>query len=189
MTTKKNLYDFLEASYLPQKIAKENISQRYGFEYDPNLSSMETKVFVNQPEKEIILTHRGSTRVLKDWIQTDVPLAFGFLEKTGRYKQAKSTLDMVKEKYPEYKKINVGHSLGGSLSRTTGGDENISFNPGIGLGDVGRKIKPNEKIYRNQYDVVSSLSKLMFGDETSLSYPTVNPISIHSIEGSKKIFF
>ena len=59
-----NLKGILEASYLPQRQASENL-QMMGYKYDPELSTMENKVFVDKDNKPHI-AYRGSVRV-SDW--------------------------------------------------------------------------------------------------------------------------
>jgi len=190
MPRQRKLKDFLEASYLPQREAKEKIKQQYGYEYDPQLSSMTTKVFLSPGTQEAIVTHRGSTRLIDDWVKTNAPLAIGQEGKTKRFQQAKSTLDLVKEKYPGYKTISAGHSLGASLASQSGADRVVSYNPGVGLGQIGKKIGKNETIYRAAGDPVSSLSSLMYGPVTRVNVPSLNPLTIHGVsQMPEDIFF
>lgn len=190
MPRQRKLKDFLEASYLPQKQAKEKIKQQYGYEYDPQLSSMTTKVFLSPGTQEAILAHRGSVRLVDDWLNTNLPLAIGQEGKTKRFQQAKSTLDLVKEKYPGYTTTSLGHSLSGAIARASDADKIVSYNPGVGLGQIGKKIGKNETIYRAAGDPVSSLSSLMYGPVTRVNVPSLNPLTIHGVsQMPEDIFF
>ena len=178
--TQRKVKDFLQASYLPQKEAAKFINEQYGYQYDPNLSSMQTKVFLSPGTQEAIVTHRGSKRIIDDWIKTNIPLAIGQEGNTTRFQEAKSTIQRVREQYPNYKTISVGHSLGGALARNSDSDFSVSYNPGIGIGNIGTVVKPNEKIYRTKGDVVSALSNVMFGNRNENVINSLNPLTIHS---------
>jgi hypothetical protein len=176
----RKLKDFLKASYLPQKEAAKFINEKYGYEYDPNLSSMQTKVFLSPGTQEAIIAHRGSKRIIDDWINTNIPLAIGLEGNTKRFQEAKSTIQRIREQYPNYKTISTGHSLAGALARNSDSDFSVSYNPGIGIGSIGTVVKPNEKIYRTKGDVVSALSNVMFGNRNENVINSLNPLTIHS---------
>ena len=176
----RKLKDFLTATYLPQKDASEMIKNAYGYTYDPNLSTMETKVFLNPGSNEAIIGFRGSKRV-EDWISHNAPLAVGMQSETRRFKQAKSTLQKIQEQYPGFKTISVGHSLGGSIAKESGADKSITYNRGIGLGDIGQNISPNETFYRSKYDPVSTLSFFVSGKKHEYETNAINPLLIHSV--------
>ena len=66
--------DVLKASYMPQSKAAAYLQKTQGYSYDPQLSSMQQKVFLNRDGKPVI-TQRGSTR-LSDWLIEDVVFKF-----------------------------------------------------------------------------------------------------------------
>ena len=66
---KSELKDVLKASYMPQKQAADYLQKTQGYSYDPQLSSMQQKVFLNRDGKPVI-AQRGSTR-LSDWVYED----------------------------------------------------------------------------------------------------------------------
>ena len=72
--SKGDLKDLLKASYLPQRKADELMSQK-GYKFDPELSSMEQKVYVS-PSGKPIISERGSTRV-SDWLVENPKILFG----------------------------------------------------------------------------------------------------------------
>jgi hypothetical protein len=54
-----------------------------------------------------------------------------------------------------------GHSLGASLGSYSGAKGNIvSYNKGVGLGDIGRTVPKNETEIRRSGDIVSALTAL-----------------------------
>lgn len=188
--TERNVKDFLQASYLPQKDAASFINQKYGYQFDPELSTMQTKVFLSPGSNEAIITHRGSKRIVDDWINTNLPLAVGMEGKTQRFQQAKTTLDLVKDKYPGFQITSLGHSLGGSIARNSGSDRSITYDAGYGLGDIGKNISQNERSIRASRDPVSSLSNVMFGKKEIVNVNSINPLKIHSVKDMPEdIFF
>ncbi len=74
MEEEKRIKTILEASYKPQRQAQEDLG-KIGFEYDPELSTMENKVFFDKEGKPSI-AFRGSTRVT-DFLIEDPALALG----------------------------------------------------------------------------------------------------------------
>jgi len=78
----------------------------------------------------------------------------------------------------------IGHSLGGSLARASAGPNNkvIAYNPGVGIGGIGTKIKPNEVVLRAPFDVVSALALTQTGGKIihTKNY-NINPLASHDI--------
>ena len=93
---RSELSDILKASYMPQKQATEYLKERQGYSYDPQLSSMQQKVFFNR-EGQPIITQRGSTR-LSDWLIEDPAGYLGYTN-TTRVNQAKELAKATKDKY------------------------------------------------------------------------------------------
>ena len=69
-----DLATIIKASYKPQREASADL-ENLGYKYDPELSSMENKVFVDKSGKPHI-AYRGSVRA-SDWLG-NVGLALGF---------------------------------------------------------------------------------------------------------------
>ena len=72
-----NLGDLLKASYLPEKDA-QSLLEKKKYKMDPELSSPETKVFVDEANTPLIL-HRGTTLLMmvcwpSDWENTDTDI-------------------------------------------------------------------------------------------------------------------
>ena len=81
---RKNAGEFLKASYESQADAEKRMSKK-GYSYDKDLSTMESKVFVNKRGKATIV-QRGSTR-LSDWAE-DGLIAVGLGSLGNRQKKA-----------------------------------------------------------------------------------------------------
>ena len=82
-----DIKELLNASYKSQKEAQQLLDP-YGFKYDPQLSSMTEKVFLDQYGNPIVL-HRGSKRVVEDWLKSNVPLALGLESTSSRFQKRK----------------------------------------------------------------------------------------------------
>ena len=153
---RNDLGDLLKNSYQPQKIAKANMAKK-GYGYDDQLSTMNTKVYVS-PNGKPIIAHRGTT-TFKDVID-DGLLALG-LEKYGfRYKNAKRVTEKAEKKYGQSADA-IGHSLGGSLAERSGAHGNVlTFNKGVGLGDLFTKKNSLRQLdVSTKGDLVSALGK------------------------------
>jgi len=152
---REDLGDLLKNSYQPQKIAKANLAKK-GYGYDDQLSTMNTKVFVKDGKPVVV--HRGTT-TLKDVVD-DGLLALG-LEKYGfRYKNAKRITEKAEKKYGQSADA-IGHSLGGSLAERSGAHGNVlTFNKGVGLGDIFTKKNSARQLdVSTRGDLVSGLGK------------------------------
>ena len=152
---REDMGDLLKNSYQPQKIAKANLAKK-GYGYDDQLSTMNTKVFVKDGKPVVV--HRGTT-TLKDVVD-DGLLALG-LEKYGfRYKNAKRITEKAEKKYGQSADA-IGHSLGGSLAERSGAHGNVlTFNKGVGLGDLFTKKNSARQLdVSTRGDLVSGLGK------------------------------
>lgn len=174
-----DLKKLLSASYKSQKEAQTLLSP-YGYTYDPALSSMTDKVFVDSYGNPIVL-HRGSKRVLEDWIQSNLPLAVGAEALSPRFQKSKEVIKQVKEKYPEKIVTSYGHSLGGSIAEKSGADRAITFNKGTGLADIGRNIPGTNIDIRTKYDLPSLLSTTQTGGKRIELPGVLNPIATHVV--------
>lgn len=170
--------DVIRATYLPTKDAEKYLS-KYGWKLDPELSRMDTKVFYDPQTKQAQILHRGSKRIVEDWVKTNIPLALGRKD-TERFKYAKDITQRAKEKYGDV--YGWGHSLGGGLALETSKNA-TAVNPAISPVDIGKTFMESQSIVKKSLDPVSVLSNLTFGGkrETQQS-KTLNPLYEHSVE-------
>ena len=170
--------DVLKASYMPQSKAAAYLQKTQGYTYDPQLSSMQQKVFLNREGKPVI-TQRGSTR-LSDWLIEDPAALFGYTN-TTRVKQAKQLAKDTKEKYGVDATV-TGHSLGGYLAEKgkTKGSEVYTYNKAAGLPSVFSSIPKTQHDYRTPLDIPSFLGQYQGGDKNTVSR-SWNPIASHNL--------
>ena len=153
----KKLQPILQASYLNQADASKKLND-LGYKYDPELSTNESKVFVDKKGNPNI-AFRGSKRIFDDFLGSDLKLALGLEKYDKRFQEAQKLTKLVEDKYN--KPVNVfGHSLGGSLAEKSGAHGKImTYNKGAaGILDIGKKIPNNQTDFRNKNDIVSVLS-------------------------------
>ena len=151
---RKDTADLLKASYETQANAENRMSKK-GYTYDKDLSSMESKVFVNKRGKPVIV-QRGSTR-LSDWAE-DGLIAVGLGALGSRQKKAIELNKKVEEKYGRSADA-VGHSLGGRLVENQGSKGNIiTYNKASGLGDINKTFSRKQLDIKTVEDVPSVLS-------------------------------
>jgi hypothetical protein len=169
----------LKASYMPQKQAAAYLEKRQGYTYDPQLSSMQQKVFLNREGKPVI-TQRGSKR-LSDWLIEDPAALIGYTN-TTRVAQAKQLAKDTKNKYGVDATI-TGHSLGGYLAEQgkTKGSEVYTYNKAAGLPSVFSNIPKTQHDYRTPLDITSFLGQYQRGDKETVS-GSYNPIETHDIK-------
>jgi hypothetical protein len=175
---RKDAPDLLKASYETQKDAEARMMKK-GYTYDKELSTMESKVFVNKNGKPVV-AQRGSTR-LSDWLE-DGLIGLGLGKYGTRQQRAIDLNKKVEEKYG--KKVNaVGHSLGGRLVENSGANGAvITYNKASGLGDVLDKHNDKQLDLRTKGDLPSLLS---IGQEHNVEY--VNQKN-HSINPFKEVY-
>ena len=174
-----DLKDLLSASYKSQKEAEAMLKPK-GYTYDPSLSSITDKVFLDQYGNPLVL-HRGSKRVVEDWFQSNLPLAVGLEKYSPRFQKGKEVVSNVREKYPGKTITSVSHSLGGAIGERSGADKVITFNKGAGLGDIGKNIPGSQTDIRTKYDLPSLLSTYQTGG-IKIELPGVlNPIDTHVV--------
>jgi len=178
VSTKKtpSIKTILKSSYLPQKQAQKELAQ-YGWTYDPSLSSMQTKTFIDSEGRPVVL-HRGSVRV-SDWLGSNLPLAFGLEKYAPRFKQAKEVTRQAEQKYG-MPVTAIGHSLGGALAEKSGASRVITYNKPVTKYDIGKPISPTQTDIRAQYDPVSALSPFQFGNKVEVPSSKL-PLEAHSV--------
>jgi hypothetical protein len=149
------LHDLLKASYKRNKEA-ELIGNQYNVKLDHHLSNSEHKVFhdPNTNSSSVVFT---GTRKFGDLI-TDGAVAVGLGKYTKRFKDSDKVIKDIKNKYPSTNITASGHSLGGTLSEHVKADKKITYNKGVGLGDIGKTIRNNQTDIRTTYDPISILS-------------------------------
>jgi len=125
----------------------------YGYSYDTSLSTKENKVLYSPFDDKVVMTVAGTDPFNRRDLGTDAYLAFrgqSGLKQTDRYKEAKSVLSKVREKYKGKKKTLIAHSLGSSIINTLANEEeNVKgFGTGSGIFGTTRQsdlIKPRIK--------------------------------------------
>jgi hypothetical protein len=172
----------LESSYLPQAEASAKLEQ-LNYTYDPELSTMESKVFIDKETGKPNIVFRGSTRV-SDFLIEDPAVAFGI--KTEKQKRAETLTKTVEKKYGQPVDV-YGHSLGGTRAEKSGATGNIyTYNKGAGLFDIG-KTRSNKQIdYRKEGDIVSLLSIGQRGGKTITEKPKKKSTYVAQILESHK---
>ena len=146
----------IQSSYGNKK-AKQKILNE-GYVKDKKLSSANQKVFYN-PETGNLLFNVAGSRTAKDFLYNDPMLAIGKLKQTGRYKDAKKTLEKAKEFYNPTNTTVVGHSLSGAIGAgiASKNDKFYGFNAGYTIGQKTRSNKGQHQQYRTEGDLVSIL--------------------------------
>jgi hypothetical protein len=87
------------------------------YDYIRDLSSVETSVYIDPRDKELVLCFRGSV-TKEDWIVSDgmIALAPFAFNATPRMVRTWKEIRRAVEEYPNYEIILVGHSLGGHIA-------------------------------------------------------------------------
>jgi len=192
-TKRLSLHSVLKEGYT-EKSAEADL-QHSGYVKDKTLSSHNQQVWYN-PETRKLLMNVAGTHNLQD-VGTDLYLAFGKLEETKRFKEAKKTLQKAKKKYPELSTTVTGHSLGASIGENIVDDTDrfIGYNPGYTIGQKTRKQKKHKgeyRMYRSEGDLVSLLShkKPGVGTLKSKLSTKIHPLRAHEIQNieSENIF-
>lgn len=182
----ENISRILEASYKPQKEAEQELSS-LGYSYDPELSSMDTKVFYDKQGNPSI-AYRGSTRLKEDWLSNANILLGG---KSSKDIEAIETAKKVQAKYGKAP-TTYGHSRGGRSAELAGeatGGQTYTYNKAVLPTDVFKRVRAGQTDIRTSKDIVSLPSVFQTGGKkvTIQSSPTEGFISAHSLGNLKKI--
>jgi hypothetical protein len=176
-----DLKTIFKGSYKPQREFAEDIS-KIGYDYDPELSSMENKVFVSRETGKPSIAYRGSTTAT-DWIG-NLKLGLGF--KDPEAEKRIQLADKVKAKYGEVDTI-YGHSRGAILAEKAGertGAKVVTYNKATLPQDIFKTIRPEQTDIRVKGDVVSLPSFLQSGGtKVERLNPSIfaNELTAHSI--------
>jgi hypothetical protein len=171
------LNSLLKASYKNNDEAGK-IADKNGYKIDRELSTNQHKVFVDGRGNPNVI-YRG-TQTLND-VFTDGALALGMIKNTTRFDQSKKLMDNVKSKYQNKYITTAGHSLGGSLAESVGGDKVVTVNKGAGIDNLLKKRKSNQTDIRAGGDLVSALSTAQSGGRmiTVKNTNYINPLVSH----------
>lgn len=174
------LKTILESSYKPQAEFAKDVAN-IGYSYDPELSTMENKVFVSNVTGKPSIAYRGSTTA-KDWLG-NVKLGLGF--KDPEAERRIQLADKVKAKYGDVDTI-YGHSRGSLLAERAGektGAKVVTYNKATVPSDIFKTIRPEQTDIRTSRDIVSLPSIFQTGGKkVTLSTPiTTSAIGAHSI--------
>lgn len=162
---------FIEASYADKPDAVIN-----GYKLDKDLSNKTAKTYFNKNRGEAVVVHRG-TQGARDWLN-NAAYALGGAEAykhTSRFRRSENIQNKAQEKYGKQNIVTIGHSQGGLLARELGKNTKqiISVNPAY----LGEKHPKNETVIRSSSDVVSSVTGLRPGANTT-TIKSKNPLNI-----------
>lgn len=182
----ENISNILEASYKPQREAESDLV-KLGYKYDPQLSSMDTKVFVDESGQPHI-AYRGSVRAKEDWL-SNVNILLG--GKSSKDIEAIETAKKVKEKYG-IAPTTYGHSRGGRSAELAGeavGGKTYTYNKAVIPADIFKKTRKEQTDIRTTKDIVSLPSYFQTGAKkvTIKSKPSDTILSAHSLKNIKFI--
>jgi hypothetical protein len=179
----------LEASYLSNPKEAKTYLSKEGYVYDDKLSNVNSKVYYNPDNKDLLIAYRGSKNILNDWLTTDLAIPFGGLRNTKRYNESLNVYKKAKNKYHVDHPTLIGDSLGGSLASAVGGTDKkskiYSFNKGTGLFGNDTNNKSNEVAFRQSGDVVSGISVFNHNKPITLG-ARMDPLSAHNINNLEK---
>jgi len=180
----ENIESILAASYKPQREAESDLVN-LGYKYDPELSSMDTKVFVDK-EGQPHIAYRGTVRV-ETWLDN---LRIGLGKKSKLDTEAVDTAKKVKAKYNKAP-TTYGHSRGGRSAELAGeatGGKAYTYNKAVIPSDIFKKIRNEQTDIRTTIDIVSLPSIFQSGGNkiTIQSAPNENFLSAHSYKKKSK---
>jgi hypothetical protein len=179
-----NLKAILDASYKPQVEAEKDL-EKLGYKYDPELSSMDSKVFYDPKTNKPHIAYRGSVRVIDDWLDN---IALGLGHKSKSVEESVGLAKQVQDKYGQAPDT-YGHSRGGYKAEKAGeavGGKTYTYNKATLPTDIFKSIRPEQTDVRTKGDIVSLPSYFQSGGMKKLIQP-VNPffnniISNHALD-------
>lgn len=108
---------FADAAYKPMGDRVSSLGDMDSpYTYDNNLSNDTTGVWVDETAGTVIMSNRGTDIKSGEDLVADAGILVGQLESTNRFATADTTFSNIKHRYPNYKIILTGHSLGGAIN-------------------------------------------------------------------------
>lgn len=145
----------------------------------------ETAVYIDQRQREVAVSFRGTVN-MKD-VVSDAQILFSRESSNRRFKNSESILRQVKSKYPGYKIVTTGHSLGGRLAlyagMRQGADFMYLFNPGLSPQSLGQDCKMKQNQCKNNLIIYTTGS-----DFISISAIFSKGVKIIRVPETKKSF-
>ena len=182
---RKNDGEFLKASYEDLNVAEKRMNKK-GYSLDKDLSTDESKVFINKNNNKPVLIERGSSN-LKDWVVDDVLIGIGLSGLSSRQQKTKALNRKIEEKYNK-PVSGVGHSLGGHLIENGDLKGNIiTYNKASSFSDIARTYNKKQVDLKTKNDLPSFLSgyqnhnvEIIKQKERSIN-PFKNAVEAHDI--------
>ena len=173
--------EIANAAYTPNT----NLSH-LGLSHSPTLSNRNRQTYVDDKNKTVYISHRGTNPKIAADLSTDAAIAVGVHHLTSRFKNAERHLKQVQQHYPEHKVHTLGHSLGSTIGLHLNGKygvQHTGYNTGLGLGHAAKGIfdkvtkallkdKPaqnNATIYHTKGDVISGISRVLGNARTFIT--------------------
>lgn len=173
------LNTIFEASYQNPNQAKTALEQS-GYTYDSELSSPDTKVFIDK-EGNPHIAFRGTHRV--EDVLTDIQVGLGL--DTKRHKSARESVKQAEKKYGKAATA-YGTSLGGHIAESSGAANVYTYNKAVGIKDIGKTISKTQTDYRTDRDVISFPSITQKGgNKITIESPYKDILSSHSTKAFK----
>lgn len=147
----------LKAGYKQDEGARAHKLAKFGYQYDPSLSSHKTTVARHTETGKVAVIYKGTdpTNIHDVWTDLHV-LAGTRAGKLSRVKEAKKVYKSASLKYGKDNVTAMGHSLGGYLAQHVGADQVVTFNK-LSVGDERRTAGSHQIDYRNRGDVASMM--------------------------------
>jgi thymidylate synthase len=174
-----NLNTIFEASYQNPREAQATLEAK-GYKFDTELSSPDTKVFVDEKGNPHI-AYRGTHRVM-DW-ETNLKILTGKGKETAKAKEARETAKKVEAKYNKVANA-YGHSQGGFLSEQSGvGGKVYTYNKAVAPTDIFKKVSNKQTDIRTTRDIVSLPSYFQSGSrKITIQSPSItDALSAHKL--------
>jgi hypothetical protein len=186
------------SSYEPEDKREEFLKDNnIDLEQDNKLSDNEQAVYVDEKDKKVYVSFRGTTPSTAD-VVSDTRIVLGTLKRGRRYKKSEELMDDVKDKYKDYDITSSGHSLGARLSHDISIEKGVkshSFNIGSSPVDLPKgfwkylkckitpslceKVKRNNKVHHSVGDPVSISSLVGTAD---VKYYKPKSKNVHGID-------
>jgi hypothetical protein len=151
--------NFASEAYISPNDRQMNL---LGYTYNKGLSDKNLATYVDKPSKKIVISIRGTVPTDYQDLVSDIGILSADKSfNATRLSAHKKVIDEVLQKYPNYKLILSGHSLGAYLVEQLASDytnaQAIVFNPGTSLSKTNLSTPQSNVIgYRTRGDPVSA---------------------------------
>lgn len=199
--TIKKYAAFAQSSYVRRRDDKESklskhLGDNHGYTLDRNLTNKHMSVWVNEDEKEVVTSFRGTNVKDAEDLATDAHIAVGLENMSQRFRRSEREFKTVLDHYDGFNHVLASHSLGATLNTRMAHvyrdqvTDVHNYNPGSSvsavLSGLKNKITGTDNSHIHTYHVAYDPISMLAAGDTSHDVHIIDPlrgsVNAHSLD-------